>query len=299
MATWGSQTWGYQNWGTLGDQDVSLTGIAISSNLGSVSIDNQINKGWGSDTWGTETWGTSGLLVDVTGISLSANLGSLSVTADANINITGIAMTATLGSVEAFASFVAEPTGLPMTMTLSYDPEIVVPTGIQATANLGTAVGDANTIAEISTTVPSYWGSSTWGFGKWGNEPVETLAMNSDEGTVDPSPDATVTGIGFSAALGLGTVTAGADVDTVTGIAMTATLGQETIDLNTPVDVTGIAMTATLSEESVVGDATAQLTGIALTMATNSVNALIWNEVNTGSAPLDPPGWIEVPTRAA
>ena len=80
---------------------------------------------------------------------------------------------------------------------------------------------------------------------------------------------------------------------------MTAALGQETIDLNTPVDLTGIAMTATLSEESVVGDATAQLTGIALTMATNSVNALIWNEVNTGSAPLDPPGWVEVPTRAA
>ena len=30
-----------------------------------------------------------------------------------------------------------------------------------------------------------------------------------------------------------------------------------------------------------------------------TVNALIWNEVNTGSAPLDPPGWVEVPTRAA
>ena len=123
--------------------------------------------------------------------------------------------------------------------------------------------------------------------------------MNSDEGIVDPSPDATVTGIGFSAALGLGTVTAGADVDTVTGIAMTATLGQETIDLNTPVDVTGIAITATLSDENVVGNANVTPTGIELTTALNSANALIWNEVNTGSAPLDPPGWIEVPTRAA
>ena len=42
-----------------------------------------------------------------------------------------------------------------------------------------------------------------------------------------------------------------------------------------------------------------KLTGIGLTMSINSVNALIWNEVNTGSAPIDPPGWVEVPTRAA
>ena len=88
-------------------------------------------------------------------------------------------------------------------------------------------------------------------------------------------------------------------MDTVTGIAMTANLGTAVGDANTISSPTGIAITATLSEESVVGDATAQLTGIALTMATNSVNALIWNEVNTGSAPLDPPGWVEVPTRAA
>ena len=80
---------------------------------------------------------------------------------------------------------------------------------------------------------------------------------------------------------------------------MTANLGTAVLDANTISSPTGIAMTATLSEESVVGDATAQLTGIQLTMAINSANALIWNEVNKGSAPLDPPGWVEVPTRAA
>jgi hypothetical protein len=131
-----------------------------------------------------------------------------------------------------------------------------------------------------------------------GNTDVTGIAMTAAEGDVDPSPDATVTGIGFGMAVGTGTVTAEADID-VTGITMTASLGQETIALNTPVDTTGIAMTATLSEESVVGDAIVQLTGIGLTMSLNSANALIWNEVNTGSAPIDPPGWQEVPTRAA
>ena len=80
---------------------------------------------------------------------------------------------------------------------------------------------------------------------------------------------------------------------------MTANLGTVIGDAKTIASPSGIPITATLSEESVVGEATVQVTGIALTMATNSANALIWNEVNTGSAPLDPPGWVEVPTRAA
>jgi hypothetical protein len=36
------------------------------------------------------------------------------------------------------------------------------------------------------------------------------------------------------------------------------------------------------------------VTGFELTMGQGSGNALIWNEVNTGSAPIDPPGWQEV-----
>jgi len=36
------------------------------------------------------------------------------------------------------------------------------------------------------------------------------------------------------------------------------------------------------------------VTGNALTMAQGSGSALIWNEVNTGSAPITPPGWREV-----
>ena len=30
-----------------------------------------------------------------------------------------------------------------------------------------------------------------------------------------------------------------------------------------------------------------------------ATNVLIWNEVNTGTAPVDPPGWQEVSTNAA
>ena len=299
MATWGSQTWGYQNWGTLGDQTVTLTGISASANIGTLTTDTEVNKGWGSDTWGTETWGISGLLVSVTGISLSANLGTVTTTANADVVPTGIQITGALGDEEAFASFTQEVTGIAATATLSFDPEIVSLTGIAMSANLGTAVLDANTIAEVSTSIASYWGSATWGLGVWGNNPTQTLAMTSDEGTVDPSPDATVTGIGFSASLAVGTVIVGEANVTVTGTGFAAGLGLGTLDAVTFANVTGIAMSANLGTVTAKGFANVSLTGIGLTMNLNSVNSLVWNEVNTGSAPLDPPGWVEVPTRAA
>jgi hypothetical protein len=41
-------------------------------------------------------------------------------------------------------------------------------------------------------------------------------------------------------------------------------------------------------------DVTATFNGFGLTTTVGSGNALIWNEINTGSAPIDPPGWREV-----
>jgi hypothetical protein len=294
MATWGSQTWGYENWGTLGDANVSLTGISLSSNLGSPLIDTEINVGWGSDTWGFETWGISGQNADVTGIALSSNLGTVATTANANIIPTGEEITSTTGTVEAFASFIEELTGLSMTMTLSFDPEIVTPLGQELTSSLGTATLDANTIAEVSTTVPSYYGSETWGYGAWGNEPIETLAMTSDEGTVDPSPDATVTGIGFNASLAVGTVIIGEANVTVIGEGIAVGLGLGTLDAVTLADVTGIAMSANIGSITAKGFANVTLTGFGLTMAEGTNRTLIWNQVNTGTAPI----WTEVDTAA-
>ena len=291
---WGGQVWGNGEWGELASPEVIPTGISLSGNLGSPLIDTEVNLGWGSDTWGTETWGISGLNVDLTGISFSSNLGSVTTTANADVIPTGEQITGNTGTLEAFASFTQEVTGIPMTMTLSFDPEIVTPAGQELTSSLGTATLDANTIAEVSTTVTSYYGSATWGFGAWGNEPVETLAMTSDEGTVDPSPDASVTGIGFSASLAVGTVVAGnADV-TVIGEGIAAGLGLGTIDLNTPVDLTGISMSANIGSITAKGFANVSLTGLSLTSDLGTIKTIIWNQVDTGTAPVDPPGWIEV-----
>ena len=297
--------------------DSEVTGIAMSASIGTLDAFN--SEGWGRKQWNTFAWGITGSLI-TTGQAATANIGTLSAEGDANVTPTGIAMSGNVGTLPGVEiSFEIQLTGFAATTNLGTadaGPDAML-TGIGATAALGT----------LDAFNQTGWGRQQWNVNAWGVEGqfanilvtgvtasfnVGTLAAAGDaeviptgigftatEGTVDPSPDATVTGIGFSASLGLGTVTAGADVDTVTGIAMTANLGTAVGDANTISSPTGIAITATLSEESVVGDATAQLTGIQLTMSINSANALIWNEVNTGSAPLDPPGWVEVPTRAA
>ncbi len=291
---WSGTNWNNGEWGELGSPEVIPTGISISGNLGSPLIDTEVNLGWGSDTWGTETWGISGQNASLTGIALSSNLGSVTTAISADVIPTGEEITGNTGTLEAFASFTQEVTGISATMTLSFDPEIVTPAGQELTSSLGTATLDANTIAEVSTTVTSYYGSATWGFGAWGNEPIETLAMTSDEGTVDPSPDASVTGIGFSASLAVGTVVAGnADV-TVIGEGIAAGLGLGTIDLNTPVDLTGIAMSASVGSVTTIGEGKVTLTGLGLTSELGTIKSVIWNQVDTGTAPVDPPGWVEV-----
>jgi hypothetical protein len=75
---------------------------------------------------------------------------------------------------------------------------------------------------------------------------------------------------------------------------MTAGLGTAVGVPGQEIDVTGFPLNNQLAGVSVAIHIDIQLTGLSLTMNQGSGNALIWNEVNTGSAPIDPPGWQEV-----
>jgi hypothetical protein len=112
-------------------------------------------------------------------------------------------------------------------------------------------------------------------------------------GAVDPAPDAAVTGNFMIGALG--TLGFQGDVaPTITGFGLSANLGNETVDLNQQVNVTGNPLLARVASVSGFTDVTATFNGFGLTTTVGSGNALIWNEINTGSAPIDPPGWREV-----
>jgi len=295
------------------------------SNLNSVTVDAQINIGWSSDTWGYETWGTSGQLIDVTGIELSADLGSPTLSIGADVNVTGEELTSTLGDALGSATVDAAVTGQPMTATLQYQEAIVDPTGQELTANDGTADLDANTIAEVSATSASTWnGPYAWGSGAYGNEQITTLAMAANEGEVDPGPDANITGIEMTATLDDVVTQGNANTGIITDIAWgdetwgqstwgngsyfdatgyaqaaTINLGTAVLDANTIAEVSGQEMTMQEnSVDEVTGNANVLVSGNALTMAQGSLRTLIWNQVNTGTAPVVPPGWQEVDTAA-
>jgi hypothetical protein len=217
MAGFGNQTWGYLNYGTLGDITVYVSnpndslwgedswsnsfwggGGNLDVNLNSTTVEAFVNVGWGSDQWGIETWGESGNVHLVTGLAMtmSEGLNGISINGDSSLIPTGNSLTLSTETPEVFASFVAEPTGIEMAMTLSYDPEIIDAIGQELVMALGSAVGDANTIAEVSAQSPVTWGNSNYGFGVYGNQPVNTLvmAMSENFSGVDPAPDAEATG---------------------------------------------------------------------------------------------------------
>jgi hypothetical protein len=82
-------------------------------------------------------------------------------------------------------------------------------------------------------------------------------------------------------------------------MAMTMADGTAELDANTIAAVTGQELTAQENDvEEVTGNANVLLSGNALTMAEGSLRTLIWNQVNTGTAPVVPPGWQEVDTAA-
>jgi len=314
--TWGAGTWGQNQWNDLANPTFSVTGIALTASLGDESSSTEINVGWGRQEWGLQGWGIAGTTIP-TGISASFNLGTVTTSADANTGPStnnNQTLTTGLGSVTAFGLAKVDVTGIPLTTnlgTVDASPD-AMPTSVAATVGLGTV--DAFNLAG--------WGRLQWGINDWGDAGSsvqadvsgiamtaalgnETITANANVtantlnvaqltlGTVDPAPDAMIQG--NAGLLTLGQIGHQGDVLTIpTGFGLSAALGNETVDLNTPVDVTGNPLLARLASVSTFTDVNATFNGFGLTTTVGSGNALIWNEVNTGSAPIDPPGWREV-----
>ena len=313
MATWGTLTWSTGDWGSQNDSTVSVNGIGASFNIGTSTADGTVEFGWSRLAWGENAWGISGDVL-VSGVSGSASLGNESISIDVNPIPTGIEMTASQGDESIEISFEIELTGQTLTSNLGIadaGPDAML-TGIGATGSVGSVEA-----YNLEGWGRYFWGQYEWGAtGEWDIVPVTGISLSANlgsvsitanantgvtgelmtaaEGTVDPSPDAEVTGIGFDADLAVGTVIAGEANVTVTGTGFSAGLGLGTLDAVTFADVTGIAMSANLGSVTTKGFANVSLTGFGLTMAEGTNRTLIWNQVNTGTAPI----WTEVDTAA-
>ncbi|MEE4189910.1 MAG: hypothetical protein V2I76_15875 [Roseobacter sp.] len=293
--------------------DAMVTGLdTVTASVGTVDAYNI--EGWGRQQWNSFAWGITGSLL-TTGEQATANVGSITeVTGNASVIPTGIPITSSLGDESIEISFEIELTGQTLTTNLGIadaGPDAMLE-GIGATGSIGSVEA-----YNLEGWGRYFWGQFEWGAtGEWesveltgialsanvgslavvadANTDVNGEAMTAEEGTVDPAPDATVTGIGFNASLAVGTVVAGnADV-TVVGEGFAAGLGVGTLDAVTLVDLTGITMSASVGGVTVIAEGKVTLTGLGLTMAEGTNRTLIWNQVNTGTAPT----WTEVDTAA-
>jgi len=315
--TWNTGSWGQNQWNDNANPTPIVTGFAMSAALGDESSSTEVNVGWGRQEWGLQGWGIAGTFI-ATGDAVTASLGSVTTTANANTGPStnnNQLLSAGLGSVTAFGLALVEPTGFPLTNNLGTadaGPDAMA-TGDAVVASLGTVDAFNN----------EGWGRLQWGINNWGdpNESAQvdisgiamTAALGSPTevtgdanivantlnvaqitlGQVDPAPDAAVTGNFMIGSLG--TVIGSISVSpAVTGIGMTANLGTALGIPGQTIIPTGFPLLSRVASVSAFTDVTATFNGFGLTMNINSANALIWNQINTGSAPIDPPGWREV-----
>ena len=315
--TWSTGFWGQNQWNDSADPTFTVTGIALTASLGDETTVGEINLGWGRAGWNDFAWGIAGNLI-APGDAVTATLGtvvaSIDVSTGPSTNNNQL-ITASLGNETIDIQTKVFPTGVGMTSALGTadaGPDAMA-TGIAMSMGLGT----------IDAFNQTGWGRQGWNVNAWGVEgqfanvtltgiamtaAAGTLAMTGNAnltlntlnvaqatlGNVDPAPDANFTGLPMIASLGSALGQAGAGASP-TGQAMTAGLGTAAGVPGQNIVPTGFPLNNQLSSAfNIVIHVDIPVTGLGLTMNQGSGNALIWNEVDTGSAPITPPGWQEV-----
>jgi hypothetical protein len=317
MAGWGIQSWGFGKWGLQGDEIVQVTSVVdspiawnsgnfgannwggqfnnIGISLGNESVTAEVNQGWGRFAWGENVWGSQAFVIQVTGQQLNLSLNSVTLLANANIDLTGNQLNIAEGEVDPNPD--VSITGQQINLTLNSITSIVDAnvsvTGQQLNISQGDENIDVSVIVQVSSTYQAGWGVVAWGAQNWGDAELD-IAMTIAEGEVDPSPDATVTGIGMTVGLAIGTVVIGTGNVALTGQQINISQGTAIGDANTIASVTGIGLNIGVGTVFAGGTSIIIPTGNGLTIALNSINNQIWTEINTGTDAT----WTEIDTAA-
>ena len=289
----------------IGDANVPVTGTPLVSAVGTAN-------------------GSSLVVVNPTGQALTATEGTLAQSSNQEIDVTGFDLIAngnnpTHDTLTAFgeapfatlspATFnipveVEATVGgivgtFPLPMSLGNVTEItgdaLVPlTGFDLTMQENDVSIEANVVVSITGEPLTITQGTTQAFTDVTTEDVTGIAMSSNLNSVDVTANADLFLTGFDLTMQEDSVTVGANANvSLSGQALTATLNSIVVDLNQQVDVTGFDLT--MQEGTATApDSLAILTGIEMTMAEGSIQNIIWNPVDTGNAPIDPPGWKKV-----
>ena len=220
--------------------------------------------------------------VPVTGQQLNVSQGEESIDLNNIYSVTGLQLNTDLGTVDSYneAGWGRDDWGT----------EVWGAQGIWETVSL---TGNALTVdsGQKETWGQDEWGATTteWGGSYIAEVDILTIAsptglgLTSAEGTVDPSPDATVTGIGMTVGVGLGSISGTAEVD-LTGIQLNVNLGTAVLDAVTFASPTGQQLNWSIGDPLVGASAEAPVTGIQVNLALGDEVSQIWTIVDTGTS---------------
>ena len=222
---------------------VPVSGISSSTNIGTVTIDEQflIGAGWGREAWGSFVWGDN-YSVQLQGLSLSTVTGNEDAFTDVVVEVNGNSLQTAI-----------EPVGT----SANSDNEIA--NSFLLTQNLGTVTLEGHANVDVT-------GIS------------QSLAIGDSEAGL--KTEVPVTGVSADINLGNSDQIGTANVS-LTGVSATGSVGD--IIPVSGYDATGSSATYSVGQITAVGSAVVTPTGIGLTTATGSPNIIAWAEVNTGT----------------
>ena len=217
---WGAKSWNSSgSWGDMGDETVFPTGLSLTSSIGSVTVDAEINTGWGRAAWNDDAWGIQGDVL-LTGQQATASVGSISP-ADV-MGLTGISATISLGTPVIIGDITQALTGQAGTTSV----------GSISPADIMGVTGQAAT-----TSVGSISPSDVMG--------LTGLGATTSVGALTVSTNPVIAVTGFSMTSSVGSISP-ADVMGLTGLSATASVG--TITPSDIMGLTGVSATVSVAE---------------------------------------------------
>jgi hypothetical protein len=255
---WGGKQWSANLWGDLINNEAVVSGLSLTTSVGSESVVGEINTGWGRQTWGSNIWNGYGTVIP-SSLSLASSVQSVTINGEINSGWGGEAWGENAWGI--FGDVLASGNQLSITTESNQDAwgadtwsAYNTRWGGVGSVNIGIFNDAPITQAqELNTTVNSV--DITIATEVFLSEnPLNTLSIS--EGTVDPAPDVMPSGVVATASAGTvdayneqgwgrdfwGNEVWGAEgewifVD-ITGVSSNTQIGDEDIEVSVTAEVT-------------------------------------------------------------
>ena len=247
--SWGMLEWGERSWGDQDTLNVPVTGITMSSEIGSLIASSE--QGWGNSTWGTAPYGDSfSPVVAIDGFSITSQLGELPYAQSESgwgrdewgvgnwgqntttVLIDGLSMSVSIGpegwGVNSFGD--GQWGG-----EFTFKPEsIIVPTGQTASADLGDlTISRLDMIFSISAPGTIGVGLGTPGINNGADhqQGLASLTAAAAVGSVTAAPNTIAELTGLTATTEVGSVSVGSvELIDLTGVVLKGAVGSTVTD---------------------------------------------------------------------